>query len=169
MQQYGKSPARSLGVGLLLAMVAALVAVPAWAGPALQPRVVEQPAILQTLARIPDHELQELRGRYDSYYFGMDIIVNLMGASPTFAIVYHANMPDGVVTSPTGMSYNGEGVAYQAGIGQGSVFQTVQVTGDGKIVTGLVNIDITIPQSLLSQPFELNLPKGTLEGLAGLQ
>jgi hypothetical protein len=168
MQQHGKSPARSLGWGVLLAVMAAMLAVPAWAGPALQPRVVEQPAILQTLARIPDHELQELRGRYDSYYFGMDIIVNLTGATPSFDIVYHANMPDGVVTSPTGLSYNGDGVAYQAGITKGSVFQTVQVTGDGKIVTGLVNIDITIPQSLLNQPIEMNLPKGTLEGLAGL-
>ncbi|MEM4722036.1 MAG: hypothetical protein QXT73_08270 [Candidatus Methanomethylicaceae archaeon] len=160
---------RPLVAGLVVVLVASLACPLVAAEPRGSFQSATQPAIVKTFKKIPDHDLQNLYGRYDNFYFGMDIIVNLTTQLPQVEIRYHNDMPPGVILTPTGMSYYGEGVAYQAGITQGSVFQTVQVTGDNKIIYGIVNLDVTIPQALMVTPLHMNIPKGTLEGLQSLR
>jgi hypothetical protein len=97
--------------------------------------MVKKPAILDTCSEIIDPDLDTLRGRYSTYYFGMDVIINCAGTGPLYTL------------------------------GRNSIYQAVQVTGDNKIVTGLVNLDILIPRSILTRPSDLGLGKGSLTGI----
>ncbi len=47
-----------------------------------------------------------------------------------------------------------------------NLYQTVQVAGDGKSVKGVMNLDIMVPQSMLTGSSSgINLPKSNLAGL----
>ena len=117
-------------------------------------QLVETPAILQTCAAMPCEELQEYRGCYASYFFGMDVGVNVTGNStPGICVRFHAMVPDGSVApvaSPSGnqVSFNNGQVAFNAGIGNTSlgsgVFQVVQVAGNNNMVISNMNININI-------------------------
>jgi len=136
----------------------AMAPLSAWA--ATQPLMVNYPPILAACAVVSDAELINIRGRYDTYYFGMDIIINLTGSGALFSTVPHANMPAGTIFTPSGISFKDPYVTYQAGIGWQSIFQTVQVMGNGKMVTGVVNLDILVPRSLLTGSLSgISLPK----------
>jgi hypothetical protein len=114
--------------------------------------MVKKPSILEGRTLISDKELDDMRGRYDSYYFGLDINVNLASGTPSVNLVPHSNNTPGTSPDPSGRGYNYKdgSVAWQGGIGEQSVYQTAQVSGNGKMVTGIVNLNITIPQSLLT-------------------
>ena len=127
--------------------------------------MVKKPSILDICPEIFDPELDTLRGRYATYYFGMDVIINCAGSGPLFTMRPHPNMPPGTVISSTGLSFKDPYVSYLAGVSKNSIFQAVQVTGDNKIVTGLVNIDILIPQSMITRPQFPGLGKGSLAGI----
>ena len=59
-------------------------------------QLVETPEILQTCAAMPSGELQENRGCYASYFFGMDVGVNVTGNStPGISVRFNAMVPDG--------------------------------------------------------------------------
>jgi hypothetical protein len=146
----------------------ALVNTASWAGPAGQPLLVNKPPILDTCPEIIDPDLGTIQGRYDTYYFGMDIIINCTGSGPLCTVRPHPNLPPGTVVSPTGLSFKDGEVSYLAGIGRNCVYQAVQVTGDHKIVTGVVNLDILIPQSMTAGRPDLGLggiSKGSLAGI----
>jgi hypothetical protein len=118
------------------------------------PQLVETPAILQTCAAVPSGELQENRGCYASYFFGMDVGINVTGNStPGISVSYNAVVPDGSVTpvaSPAGnqVSFNNGQVACSSGIGNTSlgsgVFQVVQVAGNNNMVVATMNVNINI-------------------------
>lgn len=154
------------GLGVVLTIVLALISpFSAWAGGA-QPFMVKKPPVLEVCAVMSDSELSNLRGRYDAYYFGLDIIVNLTGSGSPVTLTPHPGIPPETIVSPTGISFKDTNVAYQAGIGQSSVFQSVQVLGDGKLVTGVVNLNIMVPESLLTTGLPgISLPKESLTGL----
>ena len=96
----------------------------------------------------------------------MDVIINWTGSGPFYTMRPHANMPPETVVSPTGLSFKDPSVSYQAGIGRNSIYQAVQVTGDNKIVTGLVNLDIMIPKSMTTRSPDLGgLGKSSLIGI----
>ena len=136
-----------------------------WAGSAGQQLMVKKPPILDTFSEIFDPELDTMRGRYDSYYFGLDVILNLTGSGPFFTLTPHPHMPPGTIVTPTGISYQDAEVKYLAGLGRHSLYQAVQVSGDNKIVTGVVNLDILIPKTMFNGRPSLGLPKGSLIGL----
>jgi hypothetical protein len=71
-----KSSWPGLGARLIVLLVA-MAPLSAWAGSATQPLMVNYPPILAACAVVPDGELINIRGRYDTYYFWMDIIINL--------------------------------------------------------------------------------------------
>jgi hypothetical protein len=116
-------------------------------------QLVETPAILQTCAAMPSGELQENRGCYASYFFGMDVGINVTGHStPGISVRFHG-MVDGSgvpVRSPAGnqVSFNDGQVAFSAGIGNTSlgsgIFQVVQVAGNNCLVVSNMNININI-------------------------
>lgn len=161
-----KSSLPSLGAALIVLLVA-MAPLSAWADSVTQPLMVNKPAILAACPLVSDGELNNIRGRYDTYYFGMDIIINLTGSGAPFTLSPHPNMPAGTVLSPTGISFKDAYVAYQGGIGRQSIFQMVQVTGNGKMVTGVVNLDILVPKSLLTGGLGgISLPKGSRIGLS---
>jgi hypothetical protein len=154
-----KSSWPGLGARLIVLLVA-MTPLSAWAGSATQPLMVNTPPILAACAVVSDGELINIRGRYDAYYFGMDIIINLTGSGALFSTAPHANMPPGTIFTPSGISFKDPYVTYQAGIGGQSIFQTVQVMGNGKMVTGVVNLDILVPRSLLTGSLGgVSLPK----------
>ena len=160
-----KSSLPGLGAALIVLLVA-MAPLSAWADSVTQPLMVNKPPILAACAVVPDGELNNIRGRYDTYYFGMDIIINLTGSGVPFTLAPHANMPPGTIFSPTGISFKDANVTYQAGIGRQSIFQMVQVMGNGKMVTGVVNLDILIPRALrIGGLGGISLPKGSLIGL----
>jgi hypothetical protein len=136
------------------------------ASPFTQPAMVERPAVLATCSVVSDQELSNIRGRYDTYYFGLDIIINLTGSGASFATRPHANMPPETIITQRGISFKDANVIYQAGIGRHNIFQNVGVMGDNKIVTGVVNLDILIPKSrLMGGQRGITLPKGSRMGL----
>lgn len=79
-------------------------------------RQVEKPAFLETCATIPDHQLQEMRGCYDStYVFGLDIILNPFNSpSSPISVNFTASVPEGSGTAPTvnGTAVNGQNGVY---------------------------------------------------------
>jgi hypothetical protein len=118
-------------------------------------QLVETPEILQTCAAMPSGELQQNRGCYASYYFGMDVGVNVTGNStPGISVRYNAMVPDGSsvtpVASPAGnqVSFNNGQVACSMGVGNTSLgngaFQVVQVAGNNNLVVANMNININI-------------------------
>jgi hypothetical protein len=117
-------------------------------------KLVETPAILQTCAVMPSGELQEYRGCYASYFFGMDVGINVTGNStPGIAVSFNAIVPDGSpapVVSPSGnqVAFNNGQVAFNAGVGNTSLgsgaFQVVQVAGNDNLVVANMNININI-------------------------
>lgn len=156
-----KSSSWSLAVIVAAVTLAALTwSAATWAGPGSQPRVVEVPAILQSCEHVPDHELQDIRGCYGGrYYFGMDIIVNLARSGPPVRVVPHPNMPEGTRVTRTGVSYRDRSVTYQGGIRPGSVYQAAQVRGNETTVTGVVNLNILVPESMFRPGVQsLSLP-----------
>jgi len=117
-------------------------------------KLVKTPAILQTCAAMPSDELQEYRGCYASYFFGMDVGINVTGNStPGIAVRFNAIVPDGSptpVVSPSGnqVAFNNGQVAFNAGVGNTSLgsgaFQVVQVAGNNNLVVANMNININI-------------------------
>jgi len=118
------------------------------------PQHVDTPKILQTCAAMPSGELQENRGCYASYFFGMDVGVNVTGNSAPGISVVFRGLVDGStgvpVRNPSGnqVSFNDGQVSYSAGIGNTSmgsgVFQVVQVAGNNNLVISNMNININV-------------------------
>ena len=148
---------------VLLVMLAPLCAL---AGPAAQPLMVKKLPVLADCALIPDTELDHIRGRYNDYFFGLDIVVNLTSRGPLFTMTPNPNNTPGTINTGTGISFSDPNVSYRAGIGSQYIYQMVQVTGDGKIVRGVMNLDIMVPQSLLNgRSSAISLPKSGLADL----
>jgi hypothetical protein len=127
-------------------------------------QLVETPAILQTCAAMPSGELQEYRGCFASYFFGMDVGINVTGNStPGISVKFIAQIPDnssGALTaSPNQVSFGASGpdgqVSFSAGIGKNSlgsgISQVVLVAGNNiQVVTNMnVNINVANASSLI--------------------
>lgn len=156
---------RRIGWVAWLVWLPLLLPLAAGAGSEGHPLVVTKPPILDTCPEMFDAELDTRRGRYDSYYFGLDVRLDLTGSGPFYTLRPHPNLPPGTVATATGISYQDPEVKYRAGLGPDSLYQAVQVTGDQKIVTGVVNLDILVPQRMLTRQPQMSLPKATLTGL----
>lgn len=155
---------RGWGIACIV-LLAILIPRASWAGSSPHTLMVKKPPILDTCPEVFDHELDTMRGRYDAYYFGLDIIINLTGSGPFLTLTPHLNMPLETVITPTGISFRDVNVSYLAGIGRHSVYQSVQVTGDNKIVTGVINLNILIPRTMFTKPPDLGLRNGSLIGI----
>lgn len=117
-------------------------------------QLVETPAILQTCAAMPSEELQEYRGCYATYFFGMDVGINVTGNSTPGISVKFLGLVDGSSGLPVRnaagnqVSFNDGQVSYNAGIGNTSlgsgVFQVVQVAGNNNLVVSNMNININV-------------------------
>ena len=154
-----------------IATIALMVMLPgaAWGGsgpPALR---VEKPSVIEGCPIVTDSELNNLCGRYDAYFFGLDLNVNLCGGTPFSLTVDPRSTGYGtgaLKQTPTGIQYgeinSNNPVNYQAGLGTSSVYQTVQVNGTGIPLTGLVNLNITVPKSLAT--FGRTLPPSVKGG-----
>jgi hypothetical protein len=115
---------------------------------------IKTPAILQTCAAMPNKQLRQYRGCYATYFFGMDVGINITGTSaPGISVRFNGIVPDGSavpVASPGGnqVSFNDGQVAFNAGIGNTSlgsgIFQVVQVAGNNNLVISNMNININI-------------------------
>lgn len=115
---------------------------------------VKTPKILQTCAAMPSKQLQEYRGCYATYFFGMDVGINLASnAAPGIAVRFTAMVPDGSpapVASPGGnqVSFNNGQVAFSAGVGNTSlgsgIFHVVQVAGNNNLVISNMNVNINV-------------------------
>lgn len=118
------------------------------------PQLVKNPTILRTCKAMPDQQLQEYRGCFATYFFGMDMGINVTGtSSPGISTRFTAVVPDGSVApvaSSTGnqVSFNNGSVAFNAGVGTTSlgsgIFQVVQVAGVNNMVISNMNININI-------------------------
>ncbi len=114
-------------------------------------RMIQSHEVLQSCAVVPDRELKELRGRFDTSFFGLDIVGNLNVGSGAFTgqVAFYTNVPtDQVNFSGTQVSYNNGNVSYQAGIGTNSfgsgVYSMVVVAGTQNIVIANTNVTINI-------------------------
>lgn len=117
-------------------------------------QLVKTPAILQTCAAMPNKQLRQYRGCYATYFFGMDVGINLASnAAPGIAVRFTAMLPDGSVApvaSPGGnqVSFNNGQVAFSAGVGNTSlgsgIFQVVQVAGNNNLVISNMNVNINV-------------------------
>ena len=141
---------RSGFLAAFLAFLAGLAPPSAWAGSLTQPLITEKLPALADCAVIPDSELSNIRGRNGSYYFGLDIIVNLTGTGAPVTLIPSPNNTPGTINTGTGISFSDPNVNYKAGIGSQSLYQMVQVGGNRNIVRGVVNLDIMVPKSLLN-------------------
>ena len=110
-----------------------------------------QAELLQTCAKIADAELQDIRGCYDTYYFAMDVGINMSNSTPRIDVHFTSQVPAGQAPSFNGnmASYNNGNVSFQAGVGNTSmgkgVFNVVCVAGNNNIVIANTNVNINIP------------------------
>jgi hypothetical protein len=122
-----------------------------------EPQLVETPEILQTCAAMPSGELQEYRGCYASYFFGMDVGINVTGNScPGISVRFCAKIPESssgsINASPNQVSFTGGGadgnVSFIAGLGRNSlgsgISQVVLVAGNNIQVVSNMNVNINI-------------------------
>ncbi len=140
-----------MALAIILAFLLGLMPVTSW-GAFMGPKTgqeVTTPQILQTCAVVSDQELGEMRGRFATYEFGMDVGINLAIPNPNVTVHYTANVPTGSGTpSFTGntASFNSGNVNFQAGIGNtplgSGIFNVVQVAGNQNIVISTMNINI---------------------------
>jgi hypothetical protein len=150
-------------VTALIALLSMLAPLSVLAGP---PLITKELPVLAHCALIPDRELNDIRGRNGNYYFGLDVIVNLAGTGPLFSMTPNPQNTPGTVNTGTGISFSDPNVNYQAGIGSHNLYQMVQVTGDGKIVRGVMNLDVKVPQSMLNgRSSAISLPRASMTGL----
>jgi hypothetical protein len=160
--------------GLLLALAAGLLAGGCSTMAPLTPAAVpatETGDILQMCSVVPDRELQDIRGTYQSYYFAMDVGINLTTSKPSFTVTYTANVPDGQAPSFEGnmVSFNNGQVSFQAGVGDTSlgkgIYSVVSVAGSENIVIANTNVNINIPNAGSLIPSISILPAPTLGGI----
>jgi hypothetical protein len=148
---FGKTASCGAFIGIVTLVLTVMLPWVAWGGPSPQALKVEKPSVIEGCPIMSDRELDSMRGRYDGYFFGLDINVNLAGGT-LFSLGVDpksTGYKDGDLNvSDKGISYNKGPVNYQAGIGNSSVYQTAMVHGTGVDLTGLVNLNITIPQSM---------------------
>ncbi len=114
-------------------------------------RVIAAQEVLQSCKVVPDSELKDLRGRFDTSFFGLDIVGNLNVGTGAFAgsVGFATNVdPSKVNLSGTQVSYNNGNVSYQAGIGANSfgsgIYSMVVVAGTQNIVIANTNITLNI-------------------------
>ena len=139
------------------------------------PQLAETGDLLQTCARVPDKELQQIRGCYDSYYFGLDVGINLATSIPSVNVKFEANVPPDTINNLnfTGnmANYNNGTVSFQAGVGSTSlgsgIYQIVSVAGNNNIVIANTNVMINIPSvtSIIPQTSIFRTPNS----LAGIK
>lgn len=116
-----------------------------------QHRMIRPPEVLQLCKVVPDEELRELRGRYDTYFFGLDIVGNLNVGSGAFTgqVGFSTNVaPNTVNFSGTQVSYNNGNISYQAGIGSTSlgsgIYSMVVVAGTQNVVISNTTVNLNI-------------------------
>lgn len=116
---------------------------------------------IKNCSLLSDQELAELRGSYDSYYFSMDIGINMASNDPQVNVQYTAQVPSGSPTPALNggvASFNDGTVSFQAGAGKGTqgpgFYQVVNVAGNNQIVITNTNFTITLPKisNLISRP-----------------
>ncbi len=95
--------------------------------------------------------LKELRGCYDSYYFALDIGVNMTGPTPSVNVQFFAQLPEGTTKpgfSGKSVSFNNGDVSFQAGMGNNSLgtgfYQVISVAGNQNIIIANTNITINV-------------------------
>lgn len=104
----------------------------------------------QQLSEINNQELKEIRGCNDTYYFGLDIGINLTQKNPSINVTFNANVPDNAPSfSGNTVSFNDGNVSFQAGMGNSALgngfYQVISVAGNQNIVIANTNININMP------------------------
>jgi hypothetical protein len=121
---------------------------------------------LDEVTELQENDLQELRGCYDSYYFALDIGINMTGSTPSVNVQFSAQVPQGTAApsfSGNAVSFNNGNVSFQAGVGNNSLgagfYQVIGVAGNQNIVIANTNITINVQNlSSLVMPNVLNNP-----------
>lgn len=127
--------------------------------------------LLEMCSLVPDRDLQDIRGCYQSYYFALDVGINLTTTKPSITVTYQANVPDGVAPSFTGnmVSFNNGAVSFQAGVGETAlgegIYSVVSVAGNNNIVIANTNININVPNATSLVPSYSVLSAPTLIGI----
>ncbi len=128
-------------------------------------RMIETPEVLQFCKVVPDNELKNLRGRFDTSFFGLDIVGNLNVGSGAFTgqVGFVTNVaPDKVNFSGTQVSYNNGNISYQAGIGATSfgsgIYSMVVVAGTQNVVVSTTNVTLNIQGLTLPSFTALSTP-----------
>ncbi|MEN6623737.1 MAG: hypothetical protein ABFD50_19585 [Smithella sp.] len=98
-----------------------------------------------------ESNLKELRGGYDSYYFTLDIGVNMTGSTPSVNVQFLAQLPEGSTKpsfSGNSVNFNNGDVSFQAGMGNNSLgtgfYQVISVAGNDNIIIANTNITINV-------------------------
>ena len=128
-------------------------------------QLVETPEILTTCEAMPNGQLQENRGCYASYFFGMDVGINVTGNScPGISVRFCAQIPDNssgsINVSPNQVSFGASGpdgaVSYSAGLGKNSlgsgISQVVLVAGNNIQVATNMNVNINVANASSFMP-----------------
>ena len=167
--------------GILVGLAGSMIMACAASAPPVtfqQPQHIQSKSVLETCAVVPDHELAEERGCYDSYSFGMNITGSLDMASRNFAIQTNYTQVNNVSQSPSNLMVNSTGsqvafsngnVSYMAGIGQNSlgtgIMQVVQAVGQNIIVVANMNVTLNINNAMRISPTAGNTLPGSLSSI----
>lgn len=134
-----------------------------------QRRMIKTPEVLHSCQVVPDRELSKLRGRFDTTFFGLDIVGNLNVGSGAFAgqVNLSTNVdPSKVNFSGTQVSYNNGNISYQAGIGSTSfssgIYSAVVVAGTNNIVISNTNVTLNIQGLTIPSFTALSTPATTI-------
>lgn len=121
-------------------------------------------ASLGELTELKENDLKELRGCYDSYYFALNIGVNMTGNTPSVNVQFSAQLPQGTTApsfSGNSVSFNNGNASFQAGVGNNALgagfYQVISVAGNQNIIIANTNITINVQNlSNLVMPSVLN-------------
>lgn len=132
-------------------------------------RTIHYPEVLQSCEVVPDRELRELRGRFDTSFFGLDFVGNLDVGTGAFggSVQFTTNVdPAKVNFSGTQVSYNNGQISYQAGIGANAfgsgVYSAVVVAGTNNMVISTTNVQLNIQGLTMPSFTAMNTPATTI-------
>jgi hypothetical protein len=132
-------------------------------------RMIKTPEVLQSCKVVSDRELRELRGRFDTTYFGLDVCANLDVGKSAFSGYVHFDTnadPSKVNYSGTQVSYNNGNISYQAGIGANSmssgIYSAVVVAGTNNVVISNTNVTLNIQGLKMPSFTALSIPATTV-------
>jgi hypothetical protein len=167
MNMIGKAASCRTIVGIVTLALMVMLPWAAWGGSGPQTLRVEKPSVMENIPIMTDSEMSKMRGRFDGAFFGVIIDVGF-GTPPTLTPVGDVTETNAVYKNGVKVGYaigtindNTNNVNWEGGFGLHNIHNILQINGSGQNVTGLVELNLHVPEKIIQfgRPLNLCIPR----------